>query len=84
MRVNSNMSNNEIDKKKMVLDTINFLTKERNKYLFQISSARINKKRAIKDEQAALKKSRLLKKRIVNEVFKNVDILNGDKEETKE
>lgn len=71
-------NNNLEERREIVIDSINFYKKERNKALFQINSAQLKKKQALKDEHLALKRSRALKLKLSNEVKNNLDILSNE------
>lgn len=76
----SKKENEEIKeaKREIVLDSINFFRVERNKELFRINAAKLKRKEAVREEKEAIKKSRLLKKRMFDEVTRNLDILKKE------
>jgi hypothetical protein len=66
------------EKRDLVLKSINFYKIERNKALFQILAAKTKKNEALGEEIEAIKRSKLLKKRLLDEVNNNIGLLNKD------
>lgn len=69
------------EKRQIVLDTLGFLVKERNIALFELSAAKAARIAAQKAEQDARNKSRFLKRRLINEIDRNLDLLNPEDKE---
>ena len=73
------MSDAEIEsKRQIVIDSLNFLVQERNKSLFRLSKAKIDLKSAQSEEKEARQKARNLKRRLVYELDKHLDILRPE------
>lgn len=66
-------------KRQIVLDSINFYKTERNKALFQVNSAKTKMRLAKEEQNLALNRAKMLKKKMLGEINGNLDIFKkGD------
>jgi hypothetical protein len=63
------------EKRRTVLESIDFFTKQRNIALFQVHAAKKEMKMALKNLKESKQKTAFFSNRIIDEVFKNQSVL---------